>query len=693
VRIKHQVLSISSVLIALLSHIGSGVFVVHAQNPASLYVGPASGTFTVGSTFSVSLYVNTGGNDVNALDVQLEYPADKLQVVSPTAGKSIINIWVSQPTYDNREGKMRFQGAIPTPGINTDAGLVSQVIFRVTSVGTAIVRFTDGSRVLLNDGRGTDILGQTTGGVFHLGLPPPAGPIVTSPTHPDQERWYNTASVTFEWGGEPAQGYSYILSPDPIDYPDDVPEGAKASQTYKSLADGAHYFHIKALRNGAWGGVTHFVARVDTQPPADFPVEVAPAVRTTSMRPSISFETTDTLSGVDHYEVRIVSLSPRTASAEEDGEQSFFIEATSPYVPSLDYGVYDVIVRAFDKAGNYAQKAQRLEVVTYAFDIVSGAGVKIRSNFVIPWSWILILLAILVAITGIVTRRLWHSHHELHTILSGKGGITPEVQRQLDELKALKEKYGQGGKALVVLLAGLLSLATLVAGETAHAASFADGAPAELSPPIVEMVPEEITNRDILYIGGTSDVPGSTVNIFLQSLTSGETLKHEITTEKNGKWFYTFPTFLTSGVYLLWTQGEISNLQSPPSPQFRLVVKPTAIQLGASRLSYELVYLVIALVLASALAAQLALSFRYRRAIREKRARLLAETRRAEESIRRGFALLRRDIESEFAAVQRMRESGELPAEEREREQKILKDMETMRRYIGEEVWELEKDI
>ncbi len=680
-------------LAAVLGTLGSGAFVARAQNPASLYAGPASGTFTVGSTFAVSLYVNTGGNDVNALDVQLEYPPDKLQVVSPTAGKSIINIWVSQPSYDNLGGKLRFQGAIPTPGINTDAGLISQVVFRVTNIGTAILKFTDGSRVLLNDGRGTDILGQTTSGVYHLALPPPAGPTVTSPTHPDQERWYNTNSVTFEWGGEQAQGYSYVLSGDPVDYPDDTPESTKTTQTYKNLEDGAHYFHIKALRAGAWGGVTHFAARVDTTPPADFPIEIAPATRTTSMRPSIAFDTTDSLSGIDHYEVRLVSLSPRKADAAENGEQSFFIEAASPYVPSLDYGSYDVIVRAFDKAGNYTQKTQRLDIVTYALDIVSGAGVKIRSNVVVPWSWIFVLLCVLVAIAGIVVRRLWHSHYELHTILSGKSGIAPDVQKQLDELKALKEKYGQGGKALLALFALSVTLAGLFAGQTARAASELEGAPAELSPPIVEMVPEEITNRDILYVGGTSDVPGSMVRIYVQSLTSGETLKHEVAAGKNGKWFYTFPTFLTSGKYLIWTQGELGSLESPPSPQFALTVAPTAIQLGASRLSYELIYLVIALILAFALAGQVWLAFRYRKAIREKRERLRTETRRAEESIRRGFALLRRDIETEFAAVQRMKESGELPAEEKEREQKILKDMETVKRYIGEEVWELERDI
>ena len=39
----------------------------YAVGAASLYVGPSSGTFTVGSTFTVSLYLNTGSQAVNAV--------------------------------------------------------------------------------------------------------------------------------------------------------------------------------------------------------------------------------------------------------------------------------------------------------------------------------------------------------------------------------------------------------------------------------------------------------------------------------------------------------------------------------------------------------------------------------------------------------------------------------------------------
>ena len=279
-----------------------------ALGQGSIYIGPPSGTFTVGSTFTVSVYLNTGGQFINAVEANLSFPPDKLQVVSPTAGKSIIQVWINQPVYSNVEGTLKFQGAIPTPGINTQAGVISTVTFRARSVGTATIRVLDDSRVLLNDGKGTDILGQTSHGVYTLILPPPAGPIVTSPTHLDQEKWYEVKNAVFRWEVTPdAQGFSYVLNDFPVDDPDDISEGQRGTARYENLSDGTHYFHIKSLRAGVWGGVTHYAIKVDSTPPAVFEIEISPSDYTSNRRPIINFETTDQVSSVDHYELKTYS--------------------------------------------------------------------------------------------------------------------------------------------------------------------------------------------------------------------------------------------------------------------------------------------------------------------------------------------------------------------------------------------------
>jgi hypothetical protein len=222
---------------ALLLLLGAGVPLTSAADikPATLYVGPSTGTFTVGSTFTLTFYVNTGNQFINVVDASILFPPDKLQVVSPSTGASFINVWAIQPSYSNTEGTISFRGAVPSPGVNTSAGLISTVTFRVKSVGTATIRFGNGSKVLLNDGLGTDVLQQMQSGIYTLVLPPPNGPIVTSQTHPDQSKWYSGNTVSLSWAGDiGATGYSYIMSDEPVDTPDNIADSAKNGISYRT---------------------------------------------------------------------------------------------------------------------------------------------------------------------------------------------------------------------------------------------------------------------------------------------------------------------------------------------------------------------------------------------------------------------------------------------------------------------------
>ena len=166
--------------------ISFGVAFVARADGASLYLSPQTGTFFVGSTFDVSIFVNTGGNNVNAVKVDLKFNQRKLQIASPTAGRSFIAVWISQPTFSNIEGAATFQGGVPSPGINTSSGLVSTITFRAINPGEAAVSILDSSQVLLDDGKGTNILSSVGRGVYTIAIPPPEGPKVFSPTHPHQ---------------------------------------------------------------------------------------------------------------------------------------------------------------------------------------------------------------------------------------------------------------------------------------------------------------------------------------------------------------------------------------------------------------------------------------------------------------------------------------------------------------------------
>ena len=663
------------------------VFSRAQSSPASLFLGPSAGTYVVGSTFTVSIFVNTNGASINAIQADLKFPSDKLQVVSPSAGKSFIGMWVVQPAYDNRKGSIKFQGALPNPGINTNAGLISEVTFRVVSVGTAVVRFEDSSRVLLNDGKGTDILGQTTGGFYNLALPPPAGPAVSSPTHSDQEKWYANRNITLQWGSdEPVTKYSYVLNTQPVDIPDDIPEEPlRTTQSYKDLADDIYYFHIKALRGGSWGGVTHYSIKIDGSPPARFKIEINPAARTVTRRPVIGFQTTDALSGVDHYELKVVSLTPSEAPGVDNRTaQNFFIEANSPYIPELQLGEYDVFVRAFDKAGNYAQEIQRLVITDALFNIIQEIGMNFGGNFVVPWAviWGVGVLLLLFALFFAYRYYRWHGRiHERREA----GQLPEEVQRKLEELRLLREKYKGMFLAFACLAATLWAFHAPVPANAQSESGVA-------SPPIITQVSKNITNREIFYAGGTAVVPNSAVTLFLQGYETGETISASVTADTNGEWFYTHPKLLPSGTYSLWAQARTGEVLSPPGPQVTLTVSSAALQLGTSRLSYEAVYFLIALALLFLLLLVGLFALYHWRHGKRKHQKFLEDVREAEESIHRGFAVLYRDIQLELSLIRKAKETGNFSEKERLQEERILRDLETVEQYIGKEIWEIEKE-
>jgi hypothetical protein len=675
----------------------AAIFILYAQSafsvsPASdqgatLFIGPATGTYTVGSTFSVSFYVNTADKFINVVDADILFPPDKLQVVSPSTGSSFINVWAIQPSYSNTEGTLSFRGAVPSPGVNTNAGLISTVVFRVKSVGTAAIRFAGRSKVLLNDGLGTNVLQQSQSAVYTLALPPPSGPTVSSVTHPDQSRWYAGTEAQFTWSGDAAAtGYSYMISDEPIDIPDNIVDSSTNGIRYGAVKSGRHYFHIKALRGGVWGGTTHYAINVDAEPPAAFPVEVLPSTRTAQQQPVIKFFTTDAGSGLDHYEVKVIPLSEKKelpANGSGADLQILYAEAQSPYIPPrLSFGRYDIYVRAHDEAGNYREVTQRLDIVPALFEVVSGEGLEFRNSIFVPWSvfWG-VGLFVLIAL-GIIARKL-HWWHGAISKMHASGELPDDVDSKLRELKEYQRKYGK--------VAVFLMLCVIVSSLMTTTPAFAQTQRGLFAPPVITTISKDIFNDEIFYVGGRTSQPNVEVVLYVQKVEDGQTTSYRLAADEQGEWFYRHGGFLQNGGYLLWAQAQRGEELSPPSPQVTMTVAAHALQVGSSRLSYETVYVfTIALLSLIVLILAYAIWYHYHHG-RRKHAAYIQQKGKIEESISRGFALLHRDIEEEIALLRRSAQGGELDAEGRARELELLKDFERVRRHVGDEVWELEK--
>ena len=670
-------------------------FLAYAEN-ASLYLRPAQGVFVVGGTLDVGVYLNTGGNSVNAVRVDLTFPADKMQVISPSIGKSLVSFWVVQPTFSNSNGTISFQGGVPAPGINTTDGLISNITLRVTNIGSAALSIGDSSQVLLADGKGTNILGSRSNAIFSFLLPPPLGPVVVAPRHQDPNKWYQEDDVEFVWEmPRGAASVSYVLNSNPLTLPDDIPEEFRQSSVlYQGVPSGTHYFHIKSFApGGGWGGTSHFSVNIDNAPPASFQIEVLPGARTAVKSPTINFDTTDANSGVDHYVVKIIPLSSSAKASNED--TSFFIETRSPFIlPELDFGKYDVVVRAYDLAGNFTDAHQKLTISQALFRNAGPEGLNFRSDVILPWWGVYIILFLISGGALYAAHFAYSKHREVERKLAS--GILNLVENKVSErLRLLQQKRdefarrrsGGFGALKVILIFSLLAAFSFYFLFSVRLAN-AEQTPLIVPPPLVTLVPKDLGNDDIWYLGGTASVPNAEVIIYLQS-SSGETLSFTTKANDRGEWFYSHAGFLREGRYKSWAQLKVENAFSPPGPEVSFEIIATALRLGSLRISYENLYLTLALALFAILLGAGSFSLYHFRRYHQKNSLFKKEVAEAEEKVRQGFALLRQDIKSELDLISTIKKSRELSAEEHRREEKLINDLGFVENNILKEIGDI----
>lgn len=328
---------------------------------ATVSFSPKAGSFTQGSPFEVPIMIDTHGKSVNAVELYIQFDPRKLTIVDPVGRQSVVGVWIEPPTYSNSLGTLKLVGTIPG-GITTSAGLIAKITFKGIAPGESRVTFLKKSQVLANDGLGSDV--ATTFGSASYGVvpQPPEGPRVFSETHPFSEYWYNNHTPVLAWErDEGVSAYSFVVDDKPFTIPDNESDTTEQRVSLPDMQNGVRYFHIKAKKGSVWGGTTHFMFRLDTIPPADF----TPAYERISSgavqgRVLVSFFTTDSLSGIDHYEVGVID------KAESLEVSPVFVEATSPYqLPVKTSGNVRVLVRAYDAAGNVIDK--QLDIRGFSF--------------------------------------------------------------------------------------------------------------------------------------------------------------------------------------------------------------------------------------------------------------------------------------------------------------------------------------
>ncbi len=357
-------IAILSIFLVLGLAFGSGLINTVEAAGASLLLSPESGSYNVDSTFSIKVIVDSGGGTgINAADGIITFDTGYLSVTGLGKTNSIFTLWTQEPTFSNSKGEISFGGGNPQAFKGT-FGTIFTITFKALKEGDTKVKFSSGS-VLAADGMGTNVLSSYGEGNYTLkkaattpppeeeettspgtGLLPPL-PKVSSPTHPEPESWYSNNNPEFEWELPPdVIGVSLLLHERPDAVPDSNSEGLLESATYEDdVEDGVWYFHIKFKNNHGWGPIAHRKVLIDTAPPNPFTVKVEMTDPTDPQPVLVFSSTTDSLSGIDHYEMKIGETDWSQMDPNNFQDRKYKMSPQSP-------GDIQVEVRAVDKAGN-----------------------------------------------------------------------------------------------------------------------------------------------------------------------------------------------------------------------------------------------------------------------------------------------------------------------------------------------------
>lgn len=398
---------------------GAWLLLPRTSLAATLYLSPSSGSFPVGTTFTVTLRTDTQGAPVNTAEATVNFSASTLELAHVSGGSNFPLQTPGSPSQSN--GSAFFSGGIPTPGYTGSNGVVGSMTFRATAVGAADLTIVSG-KVLLNDGQGTDALSGTSSAHFTITPPPVGGPQVTSTTDPDPNSWYATSTVIVSWNRpNNAYGFSFQLDQNPSTIPDNILDTTiTQTHTYTNVPEGTSYFHIKAKsQDGTFGATTHFQINVDTHSPEPFQISLA--VNSTDKLPIIQFETKDDLSGIGHYEVLVDGASVQK-------------QASSPFtLPSLGGGSHNVEVVAYDKAGN-STKAQ-LQVMVSGSALALGKSASfLQKTLQVPAYVILALLLVIILLFIFLIIVILRRRKQLQTA-DPVAAIQAHVDASLEDLK------------------------------------------------------------------------------------------------------------------------------------------------------------------------------------------------------------------------------------------------------------------
>jgi len=320
-----------------------------------LELEPSSGLFDMESEHRIAIRAITGGEAINAVNIELSYDPAKIEINDIITVNSFCDpdLFIEKGV-DKQNGKVKIACGVKFPGFLGGAGVVAELGIQPLGESETGLHFGEGTRVLASDGLGTDVLRQTIGGSYQFVESKKAlgntSITVYSPTHPNAERWYGKNTVRFAWRGTEGARYAYSLDKESSSNYLSLNSATKSNETvFSNMADGIYYFHIAEIvnANGKLGAATTKKVMIDTTPPDAPKIAASEPNIAAGQVERVEFSSKDALSGLQkNFYVKF--------------NGGMFLPLASPLIIAYPKGRHTIIVRAFDNAGNYADGSMQI---------------------------------------------------------------------------------------------------------------------------------------------------------------------------------------------------------------------------------------------------------------------------------------------------------------------------------------------
>lgn len=407
--------------LALPIYFAASLILAPQAEAATMNFFSASNTFKTNDSFKVDIKIDSGDQGINGAQATIQFDATVLEVTATDKTTSIFNFWIRDPSIDNTNGKVSFLAG-STSGYTGKSLEALNITFRAKGPGKTTLVFNDAA-ITAADGSGTNVLttegnlpitvsaGTTSGQVSPSpapapapapaptpvppGAPPaapvpvpvtpptqiirpatpasgsPVKPVVSVPLYPDPAKWNNVSANFFASWKLPTDvtDVAAVINKT-TDFSPTVSEGLFESKSFFALPDGISYLHVRFKNQIGWGPVNNYRLAVDTTPPAGFNITFEGGTPTDNPAPVVNYKSSDSLSGLDHYAIRI------------DNNSSISTDKDIYTLPLQAPGKHTIIVKAYDAAGNATQndpKQGSFEIIPIASPVIT---TLTKDNFV-----------------------------------------------------------------------------------------------------------------------------------------------------------------------------------------------------------------------------------------------------------------------------------------------------------------------